>query len=77
MQQVDDTVTIDELRLQCQKQLPAGEQVAEAAPDAVVSQRLRKDREHVLEPVSLMARRPNCIRNTNRIGIRLVLTELP
>jgi len=61
MQQVDDTVTIGELRLQCQKQLSAGEHVAEAAPDAVVSQRLRKDREHVLEPFSLMAHKPNYI----------------
>jgi len=61
MQQVDASMTIGELRLQCQKQLRSGEFVAEARPDAVVSQRLRKDKEHVLEPFTLMAHKPNYI----------------
>ena len=61
MQQVDDTMTVGELRLECQKQLHAGEYVTQAKPDAVVSQRLREDREHVLEPFTLMAHKPNYI----------------
>ena len=61
VQQVEDVMTIGELRLQCQKQLHSGEYVAEAKPDTVVSQRLHKDKEHVLEPYSLMAHKPNYI----------------
>lgn len=61
MQQVDDSLTIRELRVQCQKQLQSGEYVAETKPEAVVSRRLRKDREHVLEPFTLMAHKPNYI----------------
>jgi len=59
LQQVDDAMTIGELRLQCQKQLQSGEYVTEAKPDAVVSNRLREDKEHVLEPFTLMAHKPN------------------
>jgi hypothetical protein len=61
MQQVDDTMTVGELRLKCQKQLHSGEYVTQAKPDAVVSQRLREDREHVLEPFTLTAHKPNYI----------------
>lgn len=59
MRQADDSMTIGELRQQCQKQLHSGEPVVEEKPDAVVSQRLRQDREHVLEPFTLMAHKPN------------------
>jgi phospholipase A1 len=61
MQTVDDSVTIGELRLQCQKQLHTSDYVPEDRPDAVISQRLRKDRENVLEPFTLMAHKPNYI----------------
>ena len=61
MQQVDDTMTIAELRLQCQKALHGGEFASEPKPEAVVSRRLRKDKEHVLEPFTLMAHKPNYI----------------
>jgi len=54
-------MTIGELRLHCQKQLHSGEFVAEDRPDAVVSQRLREDKEHVLEPFTLMSHKPNYI----------------
>ena len=57
----DDTVTVGELRSQCQAQLGRGETVAAADTGNVVSQRLREDREHVLEPFTLMAHKPNYI----------------
>jgi phospholipase A1 len=61
LQQADDGMTIGELRLQCQKQLQSGEYVAAAKQEAVVSERLRKDKEHVLEPFTLMSHKPNYI----------------
>jgi phospholipase A1 len=61
LQQVDDAMTVGELRLQCQKQLQGGEYVTEAKKGAVVSERLREDKEHVLEPFTLMAHKPNYI----------------
>ena len=61
MQQVDDTMTIGELRLQCQKQLVEGSFAAEEKQDAVVSERLRLDRQNVLKPFTLMAHKPNYI----------------
>lgn len=61
LQQVEDTMTIGGLRLLCQKQLSSGEHVTQAKPVAVVSRRLRKDEENVLEPFTLMAHKPNYI----------------
>jgi len=61
MQQAGDDMTIGELRLQCQKQLHDRTIVQEDEEPAVVSERLRMDREHVLEPFTLMAHKPNYI----------------
>lgn len=61
MQDADDTTTVGELRLQCQKQLREGMYVARERQRNVVSERFRKDREHVLEPFTLMAHKPNYI----------------
>jgi phospholipase A1 len=61
MQQADDSMTIGELRLQCQKQLLDRSFVPEDREQAVVSERLRKDKAHVLEPFTLMAHKPNYI----------------
>lgn len=61
MQRADDTMTIGDLRRQCQEQLKSGEYVAQAPAEDIVSRRLRADREHVLEPFTLMAHKPNYI----------------
>ncbi len=61
LQKVDDTVTVGELRRQCEEQLVEGGQIVEAQQEDVVSRRVREDREHVLEPFTLMAHKPNYI----------------
>jgi phospholipase A1/A2 len=62
MQQGSDDTTIGELRRSCQNQLHGAEPIVpiEAEP-AVVSQRMRLDKDHVLEPFALMAHKPNYI----------------
>lgn len=61
LDEVDQSMTIAELRLLCQKDLRRGEYVSSKRESGVVSERLREDREHVLEPFTLMAHRPNYI----------------
>ena len=61
MEQVQDTMTIAELRLQCQKQISDGIFQAQETKEDIVSERTRLDREHVLEPFTLMAHKPNYI----------------
>ena len=61
LQRADDRTTVGELRRQCQDQSSSKEQVADAQEGDVVSRRLREDREHVLEPFTLMAHKPNYI----------------
>lgn len=61
MQQANDEMTVGELRLQCQKQLRDGSFVTEDKQVAVVSERLRLDRQNVLAPFTLMAHKPNYI----------------
>lgn len=61
LQQADDKMTIGELRTSCQKQLQKGTVTEEEEKHAVVSERFRQDREHVLEPFTLMAHKPNYI----------------
>lgn len=60
-QHADDTMTVGELRTACQMQLQQG--VAKDAEEQrpVVSDRLREDREHALQPFTLMAHKPNYI----------------
>ena len=57
----DDSMTIAELRLQCEKQLQAGKYKASEGEAEIVSERVRQDKEHVLQPFTLMAHRPNYI----------------
>ena len=57
--QADDSMTIGELRLLCQKELQAGSFVVKEKAAEIVSERLRQDEEHVLQPFTLMAHRPN------------------
>ena len=61
MQQVDDSMTIAELRLQCEKQLHEGTYVVQDKESSVVSERIRDDKEHVLQPFTLMSHKPNYI----------------
>ena len=61
MQQVNDNMTIGELRLQCEKQLHDGIYVPENKKSDIVSERIRGDKEHVLQPFTLMAHKPNYI----------------
>lgn len=61
MGQVNDSMTIKELRLQCQKDLRSGEYLASEREAAVVSERLRVDKENVLAPFTLMAHKPNYV----------------
>lgn len=61
MDQVNDTMTIGDLRLKCQEQLHTGSYPLAEKESAVVSERLRQDKGHVLEPFTLMAHKPNYI----------------
>lgn len=57
-----DEMTIGQLRLECQKknQQEYPLELKNKKP-ALVSERIRKDREHVLQPFTLMAHKPNYI----------------
>ena len=58
----EDTLTIGELRLQCQNQIKTGSFPSEPSDGKkieLVSDRIRYDEEHVLQPFTLMAHKPN------------------
>lgn len=57
----EDDVTIGQLRLECQKLIHEGHRIEVPAQQemAVVSERMMEDREHVLQPFTLMAHKPN------------------
>lgn len=61
MQQANDSMTIGDLRLQCQKQLHEGTSAVQGKESSVASERMRKDKEHVLQPFTLMSHKPNYI----------------
>lgn len=63
LQTVDPNMTIAELQLHCEKKIKDGsyEMVKEESQIAVVEDRIRQDREHVLQPFTLMAHKPNYI----------------
>ena len=61
MQHADDSTTIGVLRLQCQKQIHDGTDRVQDKESSVVSERFREDKEHVLQPFTLMAHKPNYI----------------
>ena len=62
-----DKMTIADLRLKCQKDIAARTFVPKVVEEeekgkpAVVEDRMRKDKEHVLQPFTLMAHKPNYI----------------
>jgi len=59
-----EDMTIAQLRLKCDKEINSGafvpEQVKEDGPE-VVKERMRQDKEHVLQPFTLMVHKPNYI----------------
>ena len=59
MDQVSESTTIGDLRLKCEEQLQAGTYKVEEQEPGVATERFRKDKEHVLEPFTIMAHRPN------------------
>jgi len=61
MRQSDDGTTIGELRTQCREQLEDQAGQVKAKEPAVVSERILKDSEHVLQPYTLMSHKPNYI----------------
>lgn len=58
MHTVDDSMTIGQLRLQCEKAVISGMN-EEPHPVPLVSKRIKEDKEHVLEPFTLMTHKPN------------------
>ena len=58
-----DTTTIGELRLQCEQKIHAGVFTPDTSPaeKPLVSERIHEDKEHVLQPFTLMAHKPNYI----------------
>lgn len=59
--QASESMTIGDLRLECQKDLQDGKYAAQAKETEVVSERMRQDKEHVLQPFTLMSHKPNYI----------------
>lgn len=61
LQTADPKMTIAELQLQCQKSIADGSYAAgtDKTKVAVVEDRIRQDRRHVLQPFTLMAHKPN------------------
>jgi phospholipase A1 len=62
-QTADPNMTIAELQLQCEKEIKddAYEIVKEKNQIAVVEDRMQQEREHVLQPFTLMAHKPNYV----------------
>jgi len=63
LETADPNMTIADLRAQCQKQIKDGTYEVETGYTevAVVQDRMRQDRKHVLQPFTLMAHKPNYI----------------
>jgi len=62
MRFADDKMTIGALRLACEKEIHAGtfsEQPEPHSKTPLVSERIQEDKEHVLQPFTLMAHKPN------------------
>lgn len=59
--QVSESMTIGELRSVCEKEMGNVATGKNAKSSAVVSERIKQDKEHVLQPFTLMAHKPNYI----------------
>ena len=63
VQTADPNMTIADLQLQCEKEIKDGSYAVEKEEPqvAVVTDRVHRDRQHVLQPFTLMAHKPNYI----------------
>lgn len=59
LDQVADSMTIAELRLECEKQIHEGSYPDKSKQPSALSKRLRQDTDNVLKPFTLMAHKPN------------------
>ena len=59
LEQASDSVTVGELRTQCRQQMADEVTPEQAIPAVVVDDRLKRDRENVLQPFTLMPHKPN------------------
>ena len=59
MEQASDSTTMGELRARCAKQIENETLTAQDQQPAVVDQRLKQDKQNVLQPFTIMAHRPN------------------
>jgi len=59
MEQASDATTVGELRALCAKQTGDETSTVQGKQPAVVDDRLKKDKENVLQPFTLMAHKPN------------------
>jgi len=59
LQQASDTTTVGELRSRCAEQFQNETPVDEASEPAVVTDRLKEDKQNILQPFTLMAHKPN------------------
>lgn len=57
--QVSDSLTIAELRLECEKQIHEGTYPEKSEQPSALSKRLGQDTDNVLKPFTLMAHKPN------------------
>lgn len=57
--QVNDSMTIAELRLECEKKIHEGTFPEKGVKPSAVSERLRQDTDNILKPFTLMAHKPN------------------
>ncbi|MFT5699216.1 MAG: phospholipase A1 [Desulforhopalus sp.] len=61
MQQASDSMTVGTLRLECEKEIQNATYTAQEKEEGVASERTRMDKEHVLQPFTLMSHKPNYI----------------
>lgn len=59
MEQASDSTTMGELRARCAEQIENEPQAAQDQQPAVVDDRLKQDKQNVLQPFTLMAHKPN------------------
>ncbi len=59
MEQASDATTMGELRARCAEQIENEPQAAQDQQSAVVDDRLKQDKQNVLQPFTLMAHKPN------------------
>ena len=59
--QASESMTIGDLRLECEKEINDGTYTVQENETEVISERMKQDKEHVLQPFTLMSHKPNYI----------------